>query len=455
MNKSDFKSHQRGHPTQLPKEYLDWITQPITRFIRIEAAAGAFLLFFTIAALALANSPWADKFLFFWQIPVGISFGTVEFTRSIQAWINDALMTFFFFLVSLELKREIVLGELKKPRLAMLSIAGAIGGMLVPALIYMAFQHGQPGQHGWGIVMATDTAFVIASLTILGPRLPKSLRIFMLSLAIIDDIGAILVVAFGYGDNINFYYILLAMLGFLFVKSMAILGIRSLIVYLIVGSLIWFLIDMSGIHPTVTGVILGLITPTSRWVNEERLLTIMECVVPSPSSSQHGSFNIDRQALKTAEAAAREALSPLERLETILHPWIGFVVMPLFAFANAGVSISFSEFSSSLYFAIFIGLVVGKPIGIILFIWLATLFKIAVRPPDLSWHYLIGGSLLAGIGFTMSLFISHLALDSTLISVAKAAIFSASLFSAFNGILFLSWLLYRDAQLINMSKNMQ
>ncbi|MDO6705112.1 Na+/H+ antiporter NhaA [Photobacterium sp. 1_MG-2023] len=453
MKKSNFKSLQRGHPTQLPKKYIDWITQPITRFMRVEAAAGAFLLFFTIASLAISNSPLADGFLLLWQTPIGISFGTIEFTRSLQEWINEALMTFFFFLVSLELKREIVLGELNKPRLAMLSIAGAIGGMLVPVLIYMAFQIGQSGQHGWGIVMATDTAFVIASLTILGPRIPKTLRIFMLSLAVIDDIGAIIVVAFGYGKNINFYYISLALLGFLFVKSMSILGIRSLIVYFIVGVLIWLLIDMSGIHPTVTGVILGLITPTNRWVNEERLLKIMECVVPSPTSSQHDSFDIDRQALKTAEAAAREALSPLERLETILHPWVGFLIMPLFAFANAGVSISFSEFSSSLYFSIFMGLVIGKPIGIVLFSWLATLFKIAIRPPDLSWHYLIGGSLLAGIGFTMSLFIAHLALEPTLISIAKAAIFSASLFSALTGIIFLSWLLNRDAKLINISKN--
>lgn len=445
MKKSAFRPHERGHPTQLPKEYVDWITQPITRFLRIEAAAGAILLFFTLVALALSNSPWAETFLSFWDVPIGISIGSVAFTRSLQAWINDALMTLFFFLVALELKREIVLGELNTPRLAMLSISGALGGMLVPALIYLAFQLGQPGQEGWGIVMATDTAFVIACLILLGPRVPKSLRVFMLSLAIIDDIGAIVVVAVGYGENINFYYVGLAVIGFITVKAMTLLGVRSIALYSLIGGLIWLAVDMSGVHPTVTGVILGLMTPTGRWINEKRLLTIMECVVPPSLPKQHGVKNLDRQVLKTAEAAAREALSPLERLEMLLHPWVGFVIMPLFAFANAGVSFSFSESSGSLYMAIFFGLVIGKPIGILLFCRLAILMKLAVRPPDLPWLYLMAGVMLAGIGFTMSLFIAHLALTPALAGVAKLGILSASLVSALTGIILLSVLLRRDA----------
>lgn len=444
MKKTAFRPHERGHPTQLPKEYVDWITQPITRFLRIEAAAGAVLLFFTLVALALSNSPWGEAFLSLWDISIGITLGSVEFERSLQEWVNDAFMTLFFFLVALELKREIVLGELKNPRLAMLSISGALGGMLVPALIYLALLQGQPGQNGWGIVMATDTAFVIACLILLGPRVPKSLRVFMLSLAIIDDIGAIVVVAVGYGENISFYYIGLAVIGFIAVRVMAALGIRSIAVYSLMGGLIWLAVDASGVHPTVTGVILGLMTPTGRWVNEERLLTIMECVVPLPLANQHDVNVNDRQVLKTAEAAAREALSPLERLEMLLHPWVGFVIMPLFAFANAGVVISFSELSGSVYMAIFAGLVIGKPVGIILFSWLATYTKLAVRPPDLSWLYLAAGGILAGIGFTMSLFIAHLALSPTLVDVAKLGILSASLFSALTGIILLCWLIRRD-----------
>ncbi|WP_299022336.1 Na+/H+ antiporter NhaA [uncultured Photobacterium sp.] len=443
MKKSAFQPHERGHPTQLPKEYVDWLTQPITRFLRIEAAAGSVLLIFTIAALILSNSPWAETFLSIWDVHVGITAGTIELKRSLREWINDGLMTLFFFLVALELKREIVLGELKKPRLAMLSIAGAVGGMLIPASLYLAFQLGQPGQNGWGIVMATDTAFVIACLTLLGPRIPKSLRVFILSLAIIDDIGAIVVVAVGYGEDIHFRYIGLAVIGFVVVKIMAVLGIRNIAMYLLVGGLIWLAVDASGVHPTVTGVILGLMTPTVRWVSEARLLTIMECVVPSPS--QRGVFSIDRKVLKTAEAAAREGLSPVERFEMLLHPWIGFVVMPLFAFANAGVPISFSEMSGSLYMAVFAGLVVGKPVGIVVFSGLAVCTGLAIRPPGLRWPYLLAGGMLAGIGFTMSLFIAHLALSPALVNAAKLGILSASLFSALMGITLLSWLLKRDA----------
>ncbi|MGF1715817.1 Na+/H+ antiporter NhaA [Photobacterium chitinilyticum] len=445
MKKAAFQPHERGHPTQLPKEYVDWLTQPITRFLRIEAAAGSVLLIFTIAALILSNSPWAETFLSIWDFHVGITAGTIELNRSLREWINDGLMTLFFFLVALELKREIVLGELKKPRLAMLSIAGAVGGMLIPASLYLAFQLDQPGQNGWGIVMATDTAFVIACLTLLGPRIPKSLRVFILSLAIIDDIGAIVVVAVGYGEDIHFRYIGLAVIGFVVVKIMAVLGIRNIAVYLLVGGLIWLAVDASGVHPTVTGVILGLLTPTDRWVSEARLLTIMECVVPSTSVSQQGGFSIDRKVLKTAEAAAREGLSPVERLEMLLHPWVGFVVMPLFAFANAGVPISFSEMSESLYVAVFAGLVVGKPVGIVLFSGLAVCIGLAIRPPDLRWPYLFAGGILAGIGFTMSLFIAHLALSPALVNAAKLGILSASLFSALMGIALLSWLLKRDA----------
>lgn len=445
MKKTAFSPNERGHPTQLPKEYVDWITQPVTRFLKIEAAAGVVLLFFTIVALVLSNSPWSETFLSFWEIPLGIKAGSFEYTRSLQEWINDAVMTLFFFLVALELKREIVLGELKKPRLAMLSISGAMGGMLVPALIYLLFQLDQPGQNGWGIVMATDTAFVIACLILLGPRVPKSLRIFMLSLAIIDDIGAIIVVAVGYGEEINYYYLGIAALGFIGIKAMAELGIRSIAIYSIIGGLIWLSVDTSGIHPTVTGVILGLMTPTIRWVSKERLLTIINCVIPTPTTSKRRVFRIDKKVLKTAEAAAREALSPLERLEMLLHPWVGFVIMPLFAFANAGVQISFSELSGSLYIAIVAGLVIGKPTGIILFSGLATLSKLAVRPPDLPWLYIIAGGMLAGIGFTMSLFIAHLALSPELVDVAKLGILSASLISALVGIGLLRWLCHHGS----------
>ena len=216
---------------RLPGELVDWLAKPFASFLRIEAAGGAILLVVTIAALVLSNSPWADQFLTFWELPVGIRIGSLEAARSLRDWINDALMTLFFFVVALELKRELVLGELRNPRMAALSIAAAAGGMLVPAAIYVMMQWGQEGAHGWGIAMATDTAFVIGCLAVLGRRIPQSLRVFMLSLAIVDDIGAILVVAIGYGGQLDFAALAFGGLGIAIVVGMGLLGIRSIPIY--------------------------------------------------------------------------------------------------------------------------------------------------------------------------------------------------------------------------------
>ncbi len=430
-----FLSKYRGRSNQLPKTYADWLTHPVRRFLKIEAMAGFVLLFSTILALFLANSPFSELFNTFWHIAIGINIGTIEFERSLHAWINDAAMTLFFFLISLELKRELVLGELRNPKLAVLSISAALGGMLVPALVYLSLQFGEPGQHGWGTVMATDTAFMIGCLALIGRRIPKSLRIFMLSLAVVDDIGAIIVVAFGYGGDIQWLYIALALLGFVFVKVMAFTGIRSITLFFIVGGLIWLVIDASGIHPTITGVILGLMTPTNKWVSDDRLHIIMDCVVANPfGDKQKGAEHTpNRNALKTAEAAVREALSPVERLEMLLHPWVGFVVMPLFAFANAGIPLSGTSVTSALTVAVFLGFVVGKPTGIFLFCWITVKLGVAKLPPRLTWRRILGGGMLAGIGFTMALFIANLAYSPEQINAAKLGIFLASVVSGILG----------------------
>jgi NhaA family Na+:H+ antiporter len=434
----------RGNANQLPKEHIDWVVEPVTRFVQIEVAAGAILLLFTLLALSLANSPLSEVFSNFWKMSVGINFGSLVFARSLHEWVNDAAMTLFFFLIALELKRELVLGELRNPRLAMLSISAAVGGMLVPGLIYLLLQFGEIGQYGWGTVMATDTAFVIGCLALLGQRIPKSLRIFMLSLAVVDDVGAIVVVAIGYGSDINWMAIGLALLGFILVRIMAYLGIRSIALFFIIGGLIWLAVDASGIHPTITGVILGLMTPTTRWVSDDRLHSIMDCVVAYPPGDHWSGDTQDRRVLKTAEAAAREALSPVERLEMLLHPWVGFVIMPLFAFANAGVPLSGVNFIPSLSMAVFLGFVLGKPLGIFLFSWVAVQLRIAILPDDLGWRMIIGGGMLAGIGFTMALFIANLAFSPEQINAVKVAIFSASLFSAFSGILLLRYLSFES-----------
>jgi NhaA family Na+:H+ antiporter len=349
-------------------------------------------------------------------------------------------MTFFFFLVALELKRQLVLGELSEPRMAALSIAAALGGMVVPAGLYLALQYGQPGQHGWGTVMSTDTAFVIGCLALLGSRIPQSLRVFMLSLAIVDDIGAILVVAIGYSSHIAWGALALAALGIVIVRALGMLGFRGFPLYFLVGGAIWLAVDASGIHPTITGVILGLMTPARRWVSDKRLYAILDQVIAHPAREESSLETKDRETLQVAEIAARETLSPVERLEIALHPWVGFVIMPLFAFANAGLPLSFGDLWSSVTLAVFLGFVLGKPIGVLLFSWLAVRLQIATRPPELSWQILAGGGLLAGIGFTMALLISNMAFSASLIDSAKLGIFLASIFSAAAGLALLRWL---------------
>jgi NhaA family Na+:H+ antiporter len=284
-------------------------------------------------------------------------------------------MTLFFFLVALELKRELVLGELRNPRMAALSIVAALGGMLVPAAIYLILQLGQPGQNGWGTVMATDIVFVIGCLALLGSRIPQSLRIFMLSLAIVDDIGAILVVAIGYGSNISWTALALAAVGIVIVRGMALSGVRSIAIYFLVGGLIWITVDASGVHATITGVILGLMTPTGKWVSDERLHAILDRVVAYPPGDHW--------------SGVTEALSPVEQLEMMLHPWVSFVIMPLFAFANVGVPISFADLGNSVTVAVFVGFALGKPIGVLGFIsigfcWLPAVYWLASAS---RWHY--------------------------------------------------------------------
>lgn len=431
--------------THLPNESVQWLTGPLSRFLRIEAVAGAVLLICTLVALGLSNSPWSHGYLQIWEMPVGLRLGSQELIRSLKDWINDGLMTFFFFLVAVELKRELVLGELRFPRTAALSIAGALGGMLVPACLFILLQSGHPGASGWGTVMATDTAFVIGCLALLGTRTPHVLRLFMLSLAIVDDIGAVLVVAIGYSEHLAWEALALGAAGLFLTHLMASIGIRSITAYCLLGGLIWIAIDASGIHATIAGVLLGLLTPTRRWVSDLRLYAILGRVIAYPATNEGSGNTRDRETLQTAEIAARETLSPAERIQFALHPWVGFLVMPLFALANAGLPLSTEDLGNSITLAIFIGFVFGKPIGVLAFSWIAVRSGIAVRPAELSWGLMAGGSLLAGIGFTMALFIATLAFDDTLLQPAKLGIFLGSLVSAAGGLAVLMWVTRRSA----------
>lgn len=425
---------------RLPKEPADLFTRPFLRFIRIESMAGGALLLCAVVALVLANTPWSASYLSFWDIRAGLSFGDIEFSRSLKHWINDALMTLFFFLVALELKREMILGELRNPRLAALPLAGALGGMIVPVALYLWLLRRGAGSNGWGTVMSTDTAFVIGCLALLGSRVPESLRLFLLALAIFDDIGAILIVAIGYGQAFNGPSLVLAGIGIALIAGIARLGIRSIPVYFVIGAGTWLAFDASGIHPTLTGVILGLMTPARSWISDNRLHAILDRVVAYPPGDHWSGDTIGRQDLHRASVATREALSPIERLEISLHPWVAFFIMPLFALANAGVVIAPATFDASLALAVFVGFVAGKPIGVLLFSAIAVKLRLAIRPDDLPWKVLGAGAVLTGIGFTMALFIADLAFRPDHLDTVKLSIVSASVVSAAAGLIALTYL---------------
>jgi NhaA family Na+:H+ antiporter len=394
----------------------------VARFLHVEAASGIVLLAATVVALVLANSSLGPAFLAFWKTPIAFSVGGLALDHSLKHWIHDGLMAIFFFVIGLEVKRELVLGELRDPRRAALPIAAALGGMIVPASIYLALQWGEPGERGWGIPMATDVAFVVGCLALLGPRVPSSLRVMLLSLAIVDDIGAILVIAVGYTESLNGLALGAAFAGLGFVLGLSYLGVRVLAVYFAVGAGVWLAFHESGVHATLAGVILGVMPPARPVVSA----SVAALAFRRASEYLRGDPEPPKQAIRHVEATAREALAPLERLETALHPWVSFVIMPRFALANAGVAFSPRDLGDPLALAVAAGLVVGKPLGIVGFAFLAVRLGLARLPEAFGWDVLLGAGLLAGIGFTMALFIAGLAFDGPLLDAAKVGLLGAS-----------------------------
>jgi Na+:H+ antiporter, NhaA family len=368
------------------------LTAALERFLRVESAGGIALLACAAAALALANSPLAERFLALWSAQL--------FEHSLRHWINDGLMAVFFFVIGLEVKRELAIGELRDPRRAALPVAGAIGGMLVPAGIYLALQGGGPAAAGWGVPMATDIAFAAGCLSLLGERVPPALRVFLLSLAIADDLGAIIVIAVGYTDAIDLRALALGLAGFAGVAALARAGVRSFAVYTLVGAGIWLAFHESGVHATLAGVGLGLLTPA-----------------------------------RAEEGGA----SPLETLEHALHPWVSFGIMPLFALANAGVPVALGAFMDPVALAVAAGLVLGKPLGITAFAWVALRLRIAAVSAEIDYGVMLGAGALAGIGFTMALFIAGLALEGPALDAAKLGTLAGSLVAAALGMTLLAW----------------
>ena len=403
------------------------ITKPLKRFLHIEAASGIVLLIATAIAIAMANSSYLDSYTKLWNIKLTLGLGGAALSYPLWYWVNDGLMTVFFFLVGLEIKREIVAGELREVKRIVAPAAAAFGGALVPAIIYLAFLGENPGQQAWAIPMATDIAFVVGAITILGKRVPHGLKVFLLTLAIVDDIIAVLVIAIFYTSQISLIWLFSALIGVIVVIFMNRIGVRNVFGYLIIGALTWLCTLKSGIHPTISGVMLGLLTPAIPLLSKDELqaeLTQALDVIKGMSSG------VDKVKLKSAmedtDFATRESISPLERLEADVHPWAAFVIMPIFALANAGVPFSFNAISSPIAIAIAIALLIGKPLGIVLSLVLVVKTRLAAIPDGSNWGAVIGAGCLAGIGFTMSLFVASLSLTGELLVDAKAGILVGS-----------------------------
>lgn len=426
----------RSPSPHLPIPPIRRLTRPLTRFLQIESASGIVLLLCTVLALALANSPAAGAYHAFWHTPVRLEVGGLGLGGELGHFVvNDVLMTVFFFVVGLEIKRELVAGELRDARKAALPVAAALGGMLVPAAIYMALQAGHVGEprfRGWGVPMATDIAFVVGIMAVLGRRVPFGLKIMLLSLAIADDIGAVVVIAAFYSTGLDWGMLLLAAAGFAAVRALSAAGVRPVPVYAAVGAGIWLAVYKSGVHPTIAGVLLGLLTPPRAWVGRDALQSALTDLQARLTTDPGG---VSAEDLEQFAFAARESGSPLERLEHRLHPWVGFVIMPLFALANAGVHVEAEAVTEPVAVAVAVALLLGKPIGVVLFSALAVRCGVARLPHGVSWPVLTGGGFLAGIGFTMSLFVAGLAFaaEPRLLSEAKIGVLLGSVLSALAG----------------------
>jgi NhaA family Na+:H+ antiporter len=399
------------------------LVAPLARFFRIEASGGVVLLLATAAALILANWPAVSGTVAdFWEKVIGIEVGDFSLHKSLLHWINDGLMTLFFFLVGLEIKRELTAGELADPRKALLPVVAALGGMLVPAGVYLLCLWGGAGRRGWAVPMATDIAFVVGVLTLLGPRVPHGLKVLLLSLAIADDVGSVLVIAGGFSHHLSLSMLAVAagLLGL--VVLMRWLGFRGMLPYAVVGVAVWLAFVSSGLHPTLAGVMLGLLTP-SRGLERRLPIDVVGDLYGRLLGQQGGSAK-----------RHHEPVSPLDRLERALHPWVAFVIMPLFALANAGVAVRSSALLTPVALGVAVALTVGKPLGIVLFSWLAVRLGLARLPEGVSWKVLIGAGCLGGIGFTMSLFIAGLAFGGTdMHDEAKIGILLGSLLSGVLG----------------------
>jgi NhaA family Na+:H+ antiporter len=420
---------------------VDRILRPFQRFAEKEAAGGIVLLLAAAIAMVWANSPLGDSYAEFWQTRFELKLGAFELRKPIVKLVNDGLMAIFFFVVGMEIKRELLYGELSSRAQVLFPLAAAAGGMLAPAAFYLAFNTGGPGAGGWGIPMATDIAFALGVLSLFGPRVPLSLKVFLTALAIFDDIGAVVVIAAFYSSDLAPSLLLVAGALVGLAAAMNLLGFRRALPYGIVGVLLWIVLLRSGVHTTVGGVLLALTIPSRRWIDPDAFVRATHLLADRFAIEQRGRriARDEGHAVFEIEHACNLVQPPLQRFEHALLPWAAFGIMPLFALANAGVRIEsgvLAALGEPVTLGILAGLVVGKPIGVLAVAWLAVRLRLARLPDQASWRQIAAVGCLCGIGFTMSLFIAGLGFDHPdLERQAKVGILVASTLAALLGAL--------------------
>lgn len=426
------------------REPIDYLTRPVKSIFSNEAAIGVLLFLAAVAAMVVANSSWGgDWYYHLWEKEITLSFDGNEFGLNLHYLINDGLMAIFFFLVGLEIKREVIAGELSDLRKASLPIAAAIGGMVVPALIYFLLNPGETGR-GWGIPMATDIAFALGLINIVRRRIAPSVKVFITSLAVVDDIGAVLVIAFFYTSSFDLHQLYIAGGAWVLLMVANRMGVRNVFFYTFVGiSGIWVAFFYSGIHPTIAGILLAFTIPAKYRITKDQFTNRLKVLYRKylKTDTMNLSFNTEREEklLKGIRTAGDDARTPLQKIEHGLYPFVYYIIMPIFAFANAGIRLE-DDFAQGLVgpigLGIILGLLVGKVLGINLFSWVMVKTGIAKLPAGSNWTQVIGSSILAAIGFTMSLFIAELAFENKAYTEsAKSAILVASILAVVIGLL--------------------
>lgn len=424
------------------------IVSPLNKFVKLEAFSGLLLIFVAIMAMVIANSPLSELYFGFFQKNLTLSFEDFEISKPLILWINDGLMAIFFFLVGLEIKRETQTGELSTLKKAALPAFAALGGMAFPAAFFLIFNYSGEGAAGWGIPMATDIAFALGVLTILGSRVPVSLKLFLTALAIVDDLGAVIVIALFYTAKIEIGALMVAGLVFAILLILNSLKVYRISIYLFLGIVLWIALLKSGVHATIAGVLLAMAIPGKAKATCEECIDSNQAILNKLKNEQDLDPDDPKKSKKLVNAIFviednfTHSVSPLLRLEHSLHSWVAYFIIPVFAFANAGIVFNtqlISDIGNPIALGIFAGLVLGKPIGIALFTWFVLKLKWSEMPLGVTWGQIIGVGILGGIGFTMSIFINNLAFAPTPlnIEVAKIGILVSSLIAGIIGFLVL------------------